>query len=193
VNLVPTLDGPRYRGVVTTPPTEEPSSVLALVGMMGSGKSTVGALLADRTGRAFVDLDSMVEASSGRSVAALFADEGERGFRDRELAALEEVLGSSQPTVLATGGGVVTTGAGRDALTAGATVVWLDVPVADLAARVGHDAGRPLLGEEPLESLKRLDAERRALYESVADIVVDGRDAPEGVADKVQAALGVIA
>lgn len=191
MNVVTTIDQSRYRGSVATPSIDDASPVIALIGMMGSGKTTVGALLATRTGSRLVDLDAVIEADAGRSIATIFAEEGEGGFRDRELTALEAALATAGASVVATGGGVVTTDAARVALRAGATIVWLDVPVDDLAARLGDGVGRPMLGRDPVGALQRLDAERRGLYEEIADVVVDGRGSPDEVADRVLAGLEV--
>lgn len=182
----------RYRvAVATTPPPPSPL-VVALVGMMGSGKSTVAAAVARRTGRRVVDLDHEVEVAAGRSIPELFAEGGEDDFRARELAVLRAVLDTDVPTVLATGGGVVTTAEARAALREGALVVWLDAPVDVLAARVGAGTDRPLLAGDPVRRLRVLDEARRGLYEEVADVVVDASTGtPDDVAARVVEALEV--
>lgn len=155
------------------PPTDRH---LALVGLMGAGKSTVGRRLAAAWGRDFVDLDDAVVAAAGRSIPELFAAEGEDGFRDRESAALRAALAGSAPVVVATGGGVVLRDENRALLADEAVVVWLDAEVGALAARVGDGTGRPLLADGPEERLRSLDAARRPLYEAVADLRVDTSD-----------------
>lgn len=169
---------------------------VVLVGMMGSGKSTVGPLVAGRSGRRFLDLDAELEARSGRTVRVIFEAEGEAGFRARESELLVELLGSAEPLVLATGGGVVLADGNRRALRdAGArsiaTVVWLAVDPDVLAARVGHDPGRPLLaGGDPQGTLRRLSGEREPAYRDAAHAVVDaGVGLPEQVAERVLVAL----
>src|SRR4051794_19792029 len=117
--------------------------------MMGSGKSTVGPLLAARTRRRFVDLDAELEDRVGRPVRAIFAADGEAAFRELERGLLAELLGSAEPLVLATGGGAVLAESNRRALhdaeaRADATVVWLAADPTVLAARVGRDDARPL-------------------------------------------------
>lgn len=147
---------------------------VALVGMMGSGKSTVGRRVAARTGRDFVDLDDEIEQREGACIPEIFAEAGEESFRSCELAALRAVLGRDDPVVVATGGGVVTTAACREVLAGGAHVVWLRADVGTLADRVGDGGGRPLLtGGDPAQALTRLAEERAPLYASVADSVVD--------------------
>lgn len=159
---------------------------------MGSGKSTVGARVAARTGRAFVDLDQAVEAAAGRSIAEQFADDGEAAFRARELAALRSVLETEVPTVVATGGGIVTTEAARDALAERAHVVWLDAPPEVLALRVGGGDDRPLLAGDPTARLRELDAERRPLYAHLAHVVIDAAASDADlVAERVLDALEV--
>ncbi len=122
---------------------------LFLVGMMGSGKSTVGRLCAAALDRPFVDLDAEVERLGGRSIADLFAAEGEDGFRRRESEALAGVAASGVPSVVACGGGVVLDAPNRGRLRSAGVVVWLDAPPPALAARLGRGEGRPLLGAAP--------------------------------------------
>ena len=143
---------------------------------MGSGKTTVGRRLAARLDRAFVDADEAIEATTGRTVAEIFAARGEDGFRDVESDVLATVLAGPEPLVVAGGGGVVLRPANRARLVArDVTVVWLDASPAFLASRIERKAHRPLLAgdESPREVLTRLHAERAALYAEVADVVVE--------------------
>jgi shikimate kinase len=161
---------------------------LVLVGMMGSGKTTVGRELAARLGWAFRDSDAMIEASTGSTVAELFATGGEDGFRTEESRVLAEALAGTGPVVVSAAGGTVLAPENR-AVLAAHTVVWLRADPATLAARVGTGEGRPLLQADPAGTLVGLDAVRRPLYEEVADVVVDV-DAldPATVVDRVLAA-----
>jgi len=150
---------------------------IALVGMMGSGKSETGRRLALVLGRGFLDCDALVVAAAGRSIPEIFEAEGEAGFRRRESENLAAVLASAEPLVVATGGGVVTVGANRDLL-AGAVVCWLRVRPEVLATRVSDGSGRPLLSgtggdDSVLERLRRLVAERDRWYGEVADVILD--------------------
>ena len=149
---------------------------VVLVGLMGSGKTTVGRRLAARLERAFVDADEALEEITDRTVAEVFAEDGERGFRAIEADVLEELLEHHEPTVIASGGGVVLNGESRHRLQqANVTTVWLAASPAFLASRVQAKPHRPLLaGEEsPRQLLDRLHRERAALYAEVADIVIE--------------------
>lgn len=155
---------------------------VVLVGLMGSGKSTVGRILADRLGRTLLDTDSMVETRAGRSIRELFAAEGEAAFRDLEAATLVDALATAPPAVIATGGGVVLREANREALSAAAArVVWLTADVSTLLDRVRSAGHRPLLDDDPAGTLQRMADERAPLYREVADVVigVDGRTAKD--------------
>ena len=164
---------------------------VVLVGMMGSGKSTVGPMIAERLGRRYVDSDEVIEQRTGMTIAALFKAKGEPAARDVEQRVLDETLADPVPSVLGTGGGVVTRTSGRDALRAAPFVVWLRAQPETLTARVGNGEGRPLLaGTDVLETVRRLARERRPLYEEVADAVIDVDSlAPGGV---VATTLGLL-
>lgn len=163
---------------------------LLLVGMMGSGKTTVGRLLAERLGWRYVDSDEEVEAATGQTVAQLFEEGGEEGFRAAETAALVGALADDGPVVVAVAGGAVLDPANRDLLRRSGTVVWLRARPETLAGRVGSGAHRPLLAGSPAETVVRLDASRRPLYEHVADLVVDVDDlAAPAVAERIAAAM----
>ena len=155
------------------PRIEQPCR-LALIGLMGSGKSAAGRRAAARAGWRFVDLDEEAAARAGRSIAAVFAEAGEETFRDLETEILAEVVEGPGNLVAATGGGVVLRPGNRELLARAFRVVWLDVDPATAAARIGEAEGRPLLsGTEPVEdALERVWAARREHYEALADILV---------------------
>jgi shikimate kinase len=149
---------------------------VVLVGLMGSGKTTVGRRVANRLDRHFVDADAALEEIADRTIAEVFEQDGERGFRDLEADTLEELLEHHEPCVIAAGGGVVVRPENRARLRRpDVTVVFLDASPAFLASRVANRPHRPLLDgvESPREVLTRLHTERAALYAEVADVTVD--------------------
>ncbi len=148
---------------------------VVLVGLMGSGKTTVGRRLAKLMHRPFVDADAALEEAAGRTVAEIFAGDGEAAFRVLERDALARLLDHEEPTVVASGGGAVLLAENRRRLSADdVTVVWLDASPAFLGSRVSAKPHRPLLGgdEAPREVLARMHAERAPLYGEVADITI---------------------
>jgi shikimate kinase len=161
--------------------TIETRGAIALVGLSGAGKSTVGRLLADRLGWAFSDTDALVEQLSGRRLPAIFADSGEEAFRALETRALQVALAAA-PCIVSTGGGAVLRPENRALLRASAFVVWLDAPTEELIARLrAHDEERPLLaGDDPARQLDALREARGALYAETCDlrVVTEGRPPP---------------
>lgn len=140
---------------------------LFLSGPMGSGKSTVGRLLATSTGRPFVDLDERVATAAGRTIAAIFQEEGEAGFRERERNAVFEVLRNAPDNgVVALGGGTVLDAAVRKAVLAAGTLITLDARPEVLAERLRGDRSRPLLHGEAsnVDRLRALSSSRRRAY-----------------------------
>ncbi|MEW8978713.1 MAG: shikimate kinase [Symbiobacterium sp.] len=147
---------------------------IVLIGLMGSGKSAVGRLLAERLGRPFVDTDALVEAEAGRPIPAIFAEEGEEGFRRREAEVIRRVA-ARDGQVIATGGGAVLWAESREALRQGGLVVWLDAPPETLFRRALAQgiAQRPLLaGPDPLGRLRDLAEARQAAYAAAAHVRV---------------------
>jgi shikimate kinase len=152
-----------------------------LIGYRGTGKTTVGRLLADRLGWTFADCDDHIEAGAGKSIADLFAAEGEAGFRDREAAVLRD-LGSRGNIVIATGGGVVLRPTNREYLQSSGFVAWLTARPETVWVRLQLDpttsARRPNL--TPLggiEEVRALVAAREPLYRVSAHFIADA-DAP---------------
>ena len=163
---------------------------LALVGARGTGKTSVGRIVAARLGLTFADADQELEQRAGRTIAAIFAEQGEPAFRVLEEATLGE-LTTRDGLVLATGGGAVLREANRRALRSLGRVVWLTAGPDVLAERLRRDpAGRPALtAAGTLDEIAAVLAARLPLYLDVADATVDttGRTAEE-VADAVLAA-----
>jgi shikimate kinase len=165
------------------------SPVAVLVGPPGAGKSTVGALLAERLGVAFLDSDTLVEEMAGRPISDIFLTDGEPAFRALERDAVAKALAEHQG-VLALGGGAVMTEAVRDLL-AGHAVVFLGVGLAAGVRRVGLSTARPLLaGVNPRATFAALLTERLPVYRAVARHEIATDDvAPDAVVDAVVAAL----
>ena len=154
---------------------------------MGSGKTTVGRLLAARLHRPFFDSDAMVEARTGRTVREIFEADGEAAYRPLETDALLDALSSPQPAVIAAAGGVVLSPVNRAALRErAAEVVWLRQDPERLVERAMRADHRPLLDHDPAEMLTKMASDREGLYREVADRVVDvGTRTPAEVADEV--------
>ena len=161
-----------------------------LVGMMGSGKTTVGRALAQRLKLPFVDTDRILVERTGVPVATIFEIEGEGGFRRRESAVLAE-LAAGDDQVIATGGGAVLAAENRAVLRAGGTVVYLRARLDHLWERTRHDTSRPLLATaDPRATLAALLEARDPLYREVAHVVVDtGTQSAGTLVSRVAAAL----
>lgn len=146
---------------------------LVLVGLMGSGKTTIGRVLAQRLRRPFYDSDAMIEKREGRTVREIFAADGEDAFRAVETEALVEALASEEKAVIAAAGGVVLRPENRAALrSSGARVVWLRADPELLVERVRGGSHRPLLDEDPAAALRGMAEQRTDLYREVADAIV---------------------
>lgn len=148
---------------------------LVLVGLMGSGKSSAGALCAKRLDRKFVDTDQLVQDAAGMSVAKVFATLGEDEFRLLERETVTQVAASNEPLVISCGGGVVIDPLNQIALRESGYVVWLDAPIAELAQRATRRRGaRPLLAEgDPVATLAALAELRYGAYEAASDVRID--------------------
>ncbi|HZN47134.1 MAG TPA: shikimate kinase [Ramlibacter sp.] len=147
--------------------------ILFLVGMPGSGKSTVGRHIARRLALPFVDSDHVIEQRLGCSIREYFAREGEDAFRDIEQQVLAE-LAQGADAVVATGGGAVLREANRRALRDGGKVIYLRSAPEELYRRLRHDTQRPLLQvEDPLARLRSMHAERDPLYRETAHFQIE--------------------
>lgn len=153
-----------------------------LVGLMGSGKTTIGRSLAKRLDMEFIDSDREIESRTGVSIPTIFEIEGEEGFRKREAQVIADCAKLSRK-VVATGGGVVLRPENRSNLRASGIVVYLNVPPYTLWERTRNDRNRPLLQVgDPLLKLRELFDQRDSLYREVADLIVDGsRISAQGV------------
>ena len=150
---------------------------VALVGLMGAGKSTVGRRLAEVLGRQFYGSDNEIEKAAGLSISDIFALHGEEEFRRGEHRVLERLLGEA-PHVLATGGGAYLNPDTRDLLREKAVTIWLNADLETLWRRVSRRSHRPLLkADNPKGVLSRLLDERTPIYEK-ADLVVTSEEGP---------------
>ena len=150
-----------------------------LIGPMGSGKTTIGQLLASELEIPFRDTDHVIEEKSGKSVSDIFLEDGEDEFRILEKKVLRDEL-LSDDTVLALGGGAPISIDAQSALRAIASpVVYLDISLATVAPRIGFNRDRPLLLHNPRGQWQTLMEARRPIYESIADSVIDVNDKSE--------------
>ena len=161
-----------------------------LIGLMGSGKTTIGQLLAKRLQLPFVDSDHELEQRTGVSVATIFEIEGEPAFRQREAAIIDE-LTSRQPIVLGTGGGAILDPQTRSLLRERGMVVYLHSTSETSYERIRRNRDRPLLMvSDPLARLKQLYELRHPLYLATAHVVVESyRDRPTAVINEIATAL----
>ncbi|MFP5405574.1 MAG: shikimate kinase [Gammaproteobacteria bacterium] len=149
-----------------------PARPIILIGMMGSGKTTIGRRLATRLGRDFVDADRELELRCGVPISTIFELEGEPGFRRREAALLDELSGRPG-LVLATGGGAILLPENRERLHGRGYVVFLRAGAAELWQRLKRDRVRPLLrAENPRQRIVDLLSSREPLYREIAHLTV---------------------
>ncbi|MFG6465392.1 shikimate kinase [Roseateles sp. BYS87W] len=148
--------------------------MIALVGMPGGGKSTVGKQLARQIGVPFFDSDHEIERRAGTSVREFFDRHGEDSFRDLESQVIADLVAEPGDRILATGGGAVLREINRDVLHRGATVLYLRSTPEDLFRRLRHDTTRPLLQvRDPLAKLRELHHQRDPLYRRCAHFVLE--------------------
>jgi len=145
---------------------------IVLIGFMGTGKSTVSQLLAEKLGCAAIDTDTEVERREGKLIKEIFAEHGEPAFRERETAALAAVLALPDPHVIATGGGAVLAEKNRLMMCDRGFVVALKADAASIIARVAQDPARPLLQGDSEKRVPMLLEERKHAYD-FAHLVID--------------------
>ncbi|MCV0402715.1 MAG: AAA family ATPase [Chloroflexi bacterium] len=163
---------------------------IVLIGMMGSGKSTIGRLLADATGWPYLDNDELVRRAQGATARQIAARDGEEDLRAAESAALAIGLEADEPCVVGVAAGTVLDEADRRRMRDAAIVVWLDADPATLARRAAGSRHRPWLDGDAETWMRRTLDERLPLYRSVADIHVDtGSNTPQASVDAMLDAL----
>jgi shikimate kinase/3-dehydroquinate synthase len=173
---------------------ETKNNNIFLVGLMGSGKTTIGRQLAKRLGKRFVDSDHEIEARTGASIPLIFDIEGEASFRRREADVIRD-LSSQRGIVLATGGGAVLDAGTRARLAERGTVIYLRAHINSILQRVAHDKNRPLLRTaDPRRTLELLTAQREPLYREVAHLVIDtGRPNVQSMVQTILEQLAALA
>jgi shikimate kinase len=157
------------------PPANMITDNIILIGMMGSGKTTIGKALAKYLNRSFFDLDHEIENYCGTDVATIFALEGEAGFRRRETEILKKLLQThSKMMILATGGGAILQLQNQEILKKNGVIFYLNATVDELWRRTRYDKRRPLLANsDPFASLEEIYHQRRPIYQKIADFCVD--------------------
>ena len=147
---------------------------IILIGFMGSGKTTIGKALEEKTDMTFVDTDELIEAYEGCKISEIFADKGEAYFRRLENETLKDLLASTDNKVISTGGGIVTNQEIIPLLKQLGKVFYLRIKPETVVKRLEGDKTRPLLiGEDKLVKVERLMTDRKELYEMAADKTID--------------------
>jgi shikimate kinase len=155
------------------------NKVVALVGMMGSGKTSIGKRLAMKLELPFLDSDAEIETAAGMTITEIFDRHGEPYFRDGERRVIHRLLGEG-PCILATGGGAFMDERTRAAIATAGVSVWLRADKATLTQRIGRRNNRPLMRTaDPALQVERLLAVREPIY-ARADVIVDSSDRPHG-------------
>jgi len=150
-----------------------------LIGPMGSGKTTIGSLLAEKLGLSFRDTDHLIEEQEGKTVSQIFLDQGEDAFRAIEKRVLREEL-LTDGTVLSLGGGAPISMDAQSALRAIAShIIFLDISLSTVAPRIGFNRDRPLLLNNPRGQWQTLMEARRPIYEAIADAIINVDDKSE--------------
>lgn len=163
---------------------KEKQDNIVLIGMMGTGKTTVGARLAEETGYSLVDLDAVISETAGCSIPQLFAERGESYFRDLEAAVLKDVL-TREGIILATGGGAVLRKENCLEMTSRGWVVALKATVDEIVSRVGEDPGRPLLAGGARPRIEALLEQRKQAYDFAHVIIDTSGKSPEEVSAEI--------
>jgi shikimate kinase/3-dehydroquinate synthase len=162
------------------------SGNIFLVGLMGSGKTTIGRVLAKKLNKRFIDSDHEIEARTGVSIPVIFEIEGEQSFRQREADVIRD-LTAQQDIVLATGGGAILNPESRRYLKSRGTVIYLRASTQSILQRTSHDKTRPLLQTaDPRKRLENLARQREPYYQEVADLIVEtGRPNIHGIVQSI--------
>ena len=161
---------------------------IILIGFMGSGKTTVGLRLSYRLRRVVEDTDKLIEKKAGRTIADIFAEEGEKHFRNLETEMLQELCGTCEGKIISVGGGTPVRQENRSLLQTLGMVIYLRVRPETVYKRLKGDTTRPLLqGDDPEGKIRQLMTARREAYESCADLIIDTDELDiDHILDKIQ-------
>ena len=158
---------------------------IVLTGLMGSGKTTIGKKIAEKTGMKFTDTDELIVQKAGKSINQIFIDDGELFFRDMESEIIEEVS-KQENIVISTGGGAVLRDKNTENLKQNGVLFYLYAPAEEIYRRIKDDKDRPLLNtENPVETLKIIQARRESLYNQADFKINTCEKAPEKTADEI--------
>ena len=160
---------------------------LWLIGMMGSGKTTIGESVAARRSVPFYDVDVAIATATGMTIVEIFDTMGESAFRDREREAIAKIA-AAPAGVVATGGGAVLDPRNVAAMRSSGTTILLDAGVDVLVERTAGATDRPLLGPDAASALRGIDRDRAAIYRASADFVIDAEGTVEMVCEEVESA-----
>ncbi|MFO7929526.1 MAG: shikimate kinase [Candidatus Humimicrobiaceae bacterium] len=146
---------------------------LSLIGFMGSGKSTVGKLLAERLDFLFIDTDRIIEIKEKKPISEIFKEKGEKYFRDVESEVIRKIY-RNKNCIFACGGGAILTEENFKVIKKSSKIIYLKVSPSEILKRVGNSKDRPLLqSKDKMKRVKALLGKRKGLYEKCADIIVD--------------------
>lgn len=168
---------------------------LSLIGMMGTGKTSIGRLLSRRLKIPLLDSDQFLEQQSGKSIAAIFSDSGESAFRDMETCFLENLAQQSiTKQIISTGGGIILRSENRELLRKLGAVIWLDADFETIRTRIENDTSRPLLNTPDYENrIRTLLTDRQPLYAQTADFRIDTRNAtPHAISETIISTLNIL-
>jgi shikimate kinase len=166
-----------------------PDQHVVIIGPMGSGKTTIGRLIADRLERPFVDNDGVLEATTGKTASEIEHDEGIHGLHAREADVLRHALEAEPPAVITAAASTVLDPELRDRLRDAAFVIWLTAEPTTLARRTTGSSTRPRLAPDPLALAEHQRAERDPFFAEVADLLVSTDASPLAVLDDIVAEL----
>jgi shikimate kinase len=168
------------------PAGERMKTSIALIGFMGTGKTTVGKILAQKLGKEFIELDALIEKKAGKSIPAVFRDDGEIAFREIEIEVTREIAGKRN-AVISCGGGIVLNKINIDRLAIECVIICLTASPPVILQRTGDGTGRPLLMVKGRASrIEQLLKMRQYYYKVASDITVNtSRLTPEGVAQRI--------